>query len=358
VSPLAPPPIHTRAQRRVQAVLAQGRWAPAYLVAGSAGSGVGATATYLANAVLCTEADPPCGDCLPCRKVSHDNHPAFTHTGSPAETVKIETAREVIARLALQPYEGERQVVVLDGADRLHPAAGNALLKTLEEPPGRAVLILTARHLTAVLPTIRSRCQILRLPVPEVDLLQAQGELTGLAPAEARLRARIAAAQPGDAAALSTDEVVDRIADCFTLWERLLDGRGGPLLAWLEDFLKGTEKSELAGRLTAWLTTFGLWLRDAMLVSWDCSPERLTFVEVRERLGATPLPDRRFFEGAVARLAAAHAGLAANGQPRLVIGALLLGLQDDLARWAGSRYHCPSAGHSGRGRTETTWLTW
>jgi DNA polymerase-3 subunit delta' len=347
VSPLAPPPIHPRAQRRLQGVLAQGRWAPAYLVAGSAGSGVRATADYLANAVLCTDADPPCGECLACRKVAHDNHPALGRGGSLVETVKIETARDVIARLALQPYEGERQVVVLDGADRLHPAAGNALLKTLEEPPGQAVLILTARHLTAVLPTIRSRCQVLRLPVPEVDLLRAQGEMAGLGPAEARLRARIAAAQPGDAAVLATDEVADQVAECFTLWQRLLDGRGGPLLAWLEDFLKGKEKTELAVRLTAWLTTFGLWLRDAMLLTWGCDPGRLTFVEVGERLGGAPLPDRRFFERAVGRLAVAHEGLAANGQPRLVLGALLLGLQDDLARCVGSRYHDHPAG---RGR--------
>ena len=336
--PLAPPPIHPRALRRLQGMLAERHWAPAYLVAGSAGSGVRATAGYLANTILCAAPRPPCGDCLTCRKVAHGNHPAFTHTGSLVETVKIETAREVIARLALQPYEGERQVVVLDGADRLHPAAGNALLKTLEEPPGQAVLILTARHLTAVLPTIASRCQVLRLPVPDVDLLQAQGELAGLAPAEARLRARIAAAQPGDAAALATDEVTAQIAACFTLWERLVDGRGGPLLAWLEDFLKGKEKAELSGRLTAWLTTFGLWLRDAMLLAWGCDPARLTFLEVGERLGGAPLPDRRFFEGVVGRLAAAHEGLAANGQPRLVIGALFLGLQDDLARCAGCRY--------------------
>ena len=342
MSSVAPPSIHPRGQRRLQGMLAQRRWAPAYLVAGSAGSGVRTTARYLANAVLCTDADPPCGECLACRKVAHDNHPAFTHTGSPVETVKIETAREVIARLALQPYEGERQVVVLDGADRLHPAAGNALLKTLEEPPGQAVLVLTARHLTAVLPTIRSRCQVLRLPVPEIALLEAQGELAGLTPAGARLRARIAAAQPGDVAALETEEVANQVAVCFTLWERLLDGRAAPLLAWLEDFLKGREKADLAARLSTWLTTFGLWLRDAMLVAWGCDSDRLTFVEVHERLGAASLPDRRFFE--VGRLAAAHDGLAANGQPRLAIGTLLLGLQDDLARCAGSGYHDRSAG--------------
>jgi DNA polymerase-3 subunit delta' len=345
MSPSLPPPIHPRARHRLQGVLAQRRWAPAYLVTGSAGSGVQATARYLGQAILCTAMEVPCGDCLACRKLAHGNHPAFTRTGSLAETVKIETAREVIAQLALQPYEGERQVVVLDGADRLHPAAGNALLKTLEEPPGQAVLILTARHLTAVLPTIASRCQLLRLPVPEVDDLQAQGELAGLSPEEARLRARIAAAQPGDTAILATDEVTVQVAACFTLWERLMDGRGGPLLAWLEELLKGKDKADVTRRLTVWLTTFGLWLRDAMLLVWGCEPQRLTFSEVGERLTGARLPDRKFFEDAMGRLATAHQGLAANGQPRLVVGALLLGLQDDLAHGVGSRYHERSAGH-------------
>jgi DNA polymerase-3 subunit delta' len=337
VSALAPPPIHPRAEHRLQGVLAQRGWAPAYLVAGSAGSGVQATASHLAQAILCTDTPAPCGECLACRKFAHRNHPAFTHTGSLVEMVKIETAREVITQLALVPYEGDRQVVVLDGADRLHPGAGNALLKTLEEPPGQAVLILTVRHLTAVLPTIASRCQVLRLPVPDSGLLQAQGEVAGLTPAEARLRARIAAAQPAETAALAIDDVTAQVAACFALWERLMDGRGGPLLAWTEELLKGKEKSEVARRLAVWLTTFGLWLRDLMLLAWGCDRQQLTFVEVGERLGGVPLRDRRFFESAVARLAAAHEGLAANGQPRLVIGTLLLGLQDDLARCAGSR---------------------
>jgi DNA polymerase-3 subunit delta' len=245
----------------------------------------------------------------------------------------------VIDHLALRPYEGDHQVVILPGADSFNPSAGNALLKTLEEPPGQAVLILLARQLTAVLPTIRSRCQVLRLPVPGHDLLQAEAELAGLSPAQADLQARIATAQTGDPSALAADEVTEHVAACFTLWGYLVERNGTPLLAWVEEHLKGQDKEATAAWLTAWLTTFGLWLRDAMLVAWRCEPDRLTFPEVGQRLAATPLPAPVFFEEAAQRLAATYRALAANAQPRLVVGNLLLGLQDDLARRRVSRYH-------------------
>jgi len=340
VSPVAPPAIHPRAQRRLDGIVAGRRWAPAYLLAGSAGSGVRRTADYLAQAILCTASAPPCGECLACRKVMHGNHPALYRSPDFAVVKeKVDTARAVIEHLALRPYEGDHQVVIVPGADCFNAAAGNALLKTLEEPPGQAVLILLARHLTAVLPTIRSRCQVLRLPVPALDLLQAEAELAGLSPDQARLQARIATAQTGDASALVAEQVADHVAACFSLWEHIVSRQGTPLLAWVEEHLKGQDKEAAAVWLTAWLTTLGLWLRDAMLVAWGCEPVRLTFPEVGQRLAATPLPAPVFFEDAAGRLAAAYRELAANAQPRLVVGNLLLGLQDDLARTPGSGYH-------------------
>jgi len=344
VSSIPPPTIHPRAERRLQGVVASGRWAPAYLLAGSGGSGVRRTADYLAQAILCADPAPPCGECLACRKFTHGNHPALYRSPDFAVVKeKVDTARAVIEHLALRPYEGEHQVVIVPGADCFNPAAGNALLKTLEEPPGQAVLILLARHLTAVLPTIRSRCQVLRLPVPELDLLQAEGEMAGLSPTQARLQARIAAAQTGDLSALAVDEVAEHVAACFALWEHIVRREGTPLLAWVEEHLKGQDKEATAAWLSAWLTTFGLWLRDAMLVAWGDDPARLTFPEVGQRLAAGSLPEPGFFEKAAGRLAAAYRELAANAQPRLVAGNLLLGLQDDLARSRVSGYHGRSA---------------
>jgi len=347
VSPIPPPTIHPRAQRRLHGVVASGRWAPAYLLAGSGGSGVRRTADYLAQAILCTEPGPPCGECLACRKVTHGNHPALYRSPDFAVVKeKVDTARAVIEHLALRPYEGEHQVVIVPGADCFNPPAGNCLLKTLEEPPGQAVLILLARHLTAVLPTIRSRCQVLRLPVPERHLLQAQGELAGLSRSQAGLQARIAAAQTGDPSALAGDEVAEHVTACFALWDHIVGGQGTPLLTWVEEHLKGQDKETTAAWLTAWLTTFGLWARDAMLVAWGCDPAGLTFPEVGQRLAAAPLPDPRFFEQAAGRLAAVYRELAANAQARLVVGNLLLGLQDDLARSRGPGYHGRSASRS------------
>jgi DNA polymerase-3 subunit delta' len=335
VTLLPPPAVHPRAQRRLDGLLARRQWAPAYLVVGSAGSGLRAVARHLAQAMLCGGAEAPCGECLACRKLVHGNHPDCTRVGSLEEPVKVEVVRDqVIARLALQPYEGERQVILLEGADRLHPAAGNVLLKTLEEPPGEAVLILLARQLTPVLPTIQSRCQSVRLPVPGPDQWQAQAELAGLSPAAARLQARVAAAQVGEAAAMEPDELRRQLQACDRLWAILAEGDGGALMAWVEGLLGG-KREEVAARLATWMAAFALWLRERMLLAWGCEGGRLTGD------GEPPLPGpllpSRLVEAAAARLLEAHRQLAGNGQGRLVVGSLLLALQDELARCHASR---------------------
>ncbi len=83
----------------------------------------------------------------------------------------IENIRNLIQRLAIPPYEASIKIVIIDSADRMLPYAANALLKTLEEPPAYAHLILTSSHPDRLLPTIRSRCQVLPFqPLTRADL--------------------------------------------------------------------------------------------------------------------------------------------------------------------------------------------
>ncbi len=333
-------PIHPRARRRLQAVIAEGRWAPAYLIAGAAGSGMEATAAFLARAILCTGAVAPCGTCLACRKVAEGCHPDLTRF-APAEARRksgkdgpIDIIRQVIAHLAVRPSEAARQVVLLPGVDQLQPAAANALLKTLEEPPGDAVLILLVRNPSSLLPTIASRCQAIHLPMPGQGPRAAGEGGAPLTPEEERTRARVAAAQVGEAAHLDPERLAEEWQRCGEVWKLLRGGDPGMVVAWVEREVKGRDEA-----LTRWLAVLGLWLRDGLLLAAGRPESALAMPELAHALPPSGRPPVAFFGHAADLLLTAQRQLTANGQAKLVVAELLLALQRDLAAGAEGGYH-------------------
>ena len=186
----------------------------ALLLAGPAGVGKSTLAEDIAAGLLCRTEDPgrrPCRDCRACRALQHGNHPdvhRLVPTGAglviPIGGREERGVRDLVRELSLQPVEGGMRVAIVTGADRMTEDAQSAFLKTLEEPPARTVLILTAADEERLLPTIRSRCVRLRLgPVarPDVEQILVEAGLVD-APLAARL-ARLSAGRPGDAVALA-----------------------------------------------------------------------------------------------------------------------------------------------------------
>jgi DNA polymerase III subunit delta' len=152
---------HQKQKNILRRAIQSGRLAHAYLFDGPEGVGKKLVALALARAVFCREGHG-CGSCVACRKVDHHNHPDL-HTLEPdGATIKIEQVRELQKELSYRPLEAPKKVCLIEAAERMNPAAGNALLKTLEEPSGDALIILLSSHPEKILPTIRSRSQ--RLP--------------------------------------------------------------------------------------------------------------------------------------------------------------------------------------------------
>ncbi len=121
----------------------------------------------IASAINCAEGPTAngCGQCESCNKFARGTHPDFVvlqPTGASGQ-VAIETVRDMIIRLALLPNEANVRVIVVHEATALAGPAANALLKTLEEPPARTLFILATAAPDQLLPTIKSRCQRLRL---------------------------------------------------------------------------------------------------------------------------------------------------------------------------------------------------
>jgi DNA polymerase-3 subunit delta' len=189
-----------RAVGVLRRVLADDRLAHAYIFAGPGGVGKRATAVALAHAALCTTAPGSgCESCAECHLVAVGSHPdvfvedlARARIDKPTTNqISIDQVRRVSGHLALKPARGGRKIAIIDQAERLTLDAQNALLKTLEEPAGTATLVLVATNPGALLPTIRSRCQILTFaPLPAevvAGILEDEGATAPVAADAARL---------------------------------------------------------------------------------------------------------------------------------------------------------------------------
>jgi DNA polymerase III subunit delta' len=161
---------HRRLVSLLSRAVAQETLPQSLLFAGTRGVGKRRTAVALAETVNCpqqvSDVSLPrdaCGTCASCRRISRGVHPDVLVV-EPGElgSIKIEQVRDVIDRAGYRPFEGRRRVVIIDEADALVPAAQNALLKTLEEPPPASVFVLVSATPDALLPTVLSRCQRLR----------------------------------------------------------------------------------------------------------------------------------------------------------------------------------------------------
>ncbi|MEA3428920.1 MAG: DNA polymerase III subunit delta' C-terminal domain-containing protein, partial [Thermodesulfobacteriota bacterium] len=100
--------------------------------------------------------------CKTCMKIRSGNHPDIIHVKPSGAYIKIAQIRSLRDILAMKPYEARIRVVIISDAQAMNPSAGNALLKVLEEPPARTLLILTSIQSSDLLPTIVSRCQHIR----------------------------------------------------------------------------------------------------------------------------------------------------------------------------------------------------
>lgn len=179
---------HDENVERFRRILAGERLASTFLFVGPPGIGKRTFALKLAQALLCeVNADAelnPCGTCPSCQQVSAGSHPDLELIVKPADKsfIPVETfigdrdhrMRDGLCHnISLKPYCGGRKIAIIDDADYLNQEGANCLLKTLEEPPPKSVIILIGSSEQTQLPTIRSRCQIVRFRPLQEDVVAA-----------------------------------------------------------------------------------------------------------------------------------------------------------------------------------------
>jgi DNA polymerase-3 subunit delta' len=238
----------------------------AYLITGPQGVGRRTLALRFAQSLNC-ERPPspgqPCLDCKTCQRIDAMQYPDLSvvqaeHEG---EVLRIDQVRELQHSLALTPYEARYRVALLLRFEEAHASAANAMLKTLEEPPAQVVVLLTAMSAESLLPTIVSRCEVIRLrPLSLEDTSQGLQEVKHLPAETANKLAHISAGRPGYALRLyAQPHLLEQRSAYIEEQLQLLSSSLRQRFAFVAERMNA--RDELRHELQVWIT---LW-RDVLI---------------------------------------------------------------------------------------------
>jgi DNA polymerase-3 subunit delta' len=275
--------------------LSAGRLAHAYLFTGADGVGKRTLAMQFAQAVNCEAPPAPgekCGQCRACRLIASERHPDLFRLRPEGNSARIpiDATRELIQSILLKPIEARRRIALLEDFHRALPNAASALLKTIEEPPPSALLLITAESADELLPTIVSRCRVVPLrPLPEQQVAQALRERWQTAPARAELLARLSGGRLGWAVnqAQTEDWGAEREAS-FREWSQILQGNRVARFALAQK--KSADREDLRATLQLWQSfSHDLLLRT---LSGTADLTNIDFQETLNRLADRTSPER------------------------------------------------------------------
>ncbi len=324
----------SRAVSLLQRGLERGTLAHAYLFAGPPHVGKMTLALNLAQALNCEAAEPPCGVCDSCQKIASAKHAdvqiiSLASNGDSAQAksraeIGIDQIREMQHSSSLPPFGGKYKVFIIDRAELLSIEAANCLLKTLEEPAGKAVFILLTINERLLPATVISRCQRLELPpvaIGEVEAALNSGR--GIEPGKASLLARLCHGCLGWAISAALDDsLLQQRAEKLNRLLDIIDADYEERFAYAARLAtQFSQNREVVQEiLNLWLD----WWRDLLLVKAACS-DAITNVDLMatlvEMAGVYNLAQIR---AVINSIQSAKEELKQNANPRLVLEVLML----------------------------------
>jgi DNA polymerase-3 subunit delta' len=315
-------PLQTQVISWLGKMAASGRIPQALLFSGIEGIGKQETGLYFARMINCEAPGEtvPCGRCLSCRKMEKGNHPDLLVLSPQGVFIRVEQIREMLRALSYPPLEAKYRVILIVQAQNLQLVAAQSLLKTLEEPPPGNIFILTAGDPQDLLPTIVSRCQVVRfspLPLKTVEQTLLTREMED--PVEVRLLAAVSGGSIERARTLAR-------AGMRTLRDEWLEKTGGLHYKNLDQpvylaALWGKDKK----RLSLLLILMALWYRD---LSWIRQGVDEGFLVNQDRVRELKVQARRLTQEEILSfwedVMEAQRDLEANLHPQLILEVLLL----------------------------------
>jgi DNA polymerase-3 subunit delta' len=260
---------HEWAVANLERAVREQHTAHAYLISGPAHVGKTTLARTLSLALNCTSTDRPCGTCRACRLMAADKHPDVQCIAPQGRSLKIDQVRALQHDLALSPFEGRYRVAIFDQFETATIEAQNALLKTLEEPPAYAVLIVLAADPELLLPTIVSRCQQIALrPLTLTQVREALMSRWHVPGDQADLLAHLSGGRLGWAVTAAADQsILEARTTALDDLEQLLKADRVTRFAYAEALTKKDDRTRAT--LDLWRT----WWRDVLLATSGSAAE-------------------------------------------------------------------------------------
>ncbi len=321
---------HEWAENLLKKHIAGGLTRHAYLFTGAPGIGRRTLALAFIKALYCQNPPEPggfCGSCRNCKQLSKLQHTDLFigQAAAPGETLKIDTVREIQHNLNMQPYAAPWRTALFLRFEEANLNAQNALLKTLEEPTPLSKLMLTASNENALLPTISSRCEVIRLRPMALDALAKKLETARMMlPDEALRLSHLAGGRPGYALQLADNpDDAERIVSIAQDGIELLGQGTVQRFAYAASFKDVKKRPVLRETLQVWQSLF----RDLLLlsVSEEGNDPPVSFLDLKddlEKYAAKGSP--KIFRESVAEINRMISYLNANVNLQLLTENLLL----------------------------------
>lgn len=309
--------------------LSTGKVSHAYIINGEKNAGKEFIAKVFAMALQCEKGGPePCQECHSCRQALSGNHPDIIRvTHEKPNTISVDDIRSQVNNdVAIKPYSSAYKIYIINEADKMTTQAQNAILKTLEEPPAYAVIILLTANLNALLPTILSRCVVLNMkPVSDEQVKKYLMEQLQVPDYKAEVCVAFARGNVGKAKALASSEDFENVkAEALSLLKYIQDME-------LNEIITAIKKiAEFKLEISDYLDIFAVWYRDVLLFKATNDVNHLIFREEIQNIRKTA--QRSSYEGietVIRALDTAKKRLDANVNFELVMELMILTIQEN-----------------------------
>ncbi|HIS81213.1 MAG TPA: DNA polymerase III subunit delta' [Candidatus Scatomonas merdavium] len=320
---------HEEIISHLQNAIRLGKVSHAYLFGGEHGSGKKLLASLFAMTLQCEEHGvEPCMKCASCRKALSKNHPDIINvTHEKPNSIGIDEIREqVINDVGIKPYESRYKIYIINDAQKLTLQAQNALLKTIEEPPAYAVILLLADNPDALLPTITSRCVILSLkPVGDQLVKDYLMDRMHIPDYQAEVEASFAQGNIGRAREMAGSSEFHEMTENAL---RLLKHSRSMEVYELVDAVKAMSSEKQ--NIHEYLELFTMWFRDVLLFKATKEVDYLVFKEeindIKERASVSSYEG---LEQILEAIQSADSRLRANVNFELVMELLFLTIREN-----------------------------
>lgn len=268
---------HESIKNHLSAAIASGKPSHAYIFNGEEGTGRKTMADCFAAALVCTsEEDRPCGKCMACMQAESRNHPDIIRITHEKSRIGVDDIRQgLIDDISIKPFSSNFKVYIVEEAERMTEQAQNALLKTLEEPPAYAVIILITTNTGAFLQTILSRCVTLQFKPLDTkmitDYLMKKEELPDYF---AKLCASFSGGSLGIALKFAKNSSFEEIKNEVLGILRTIDSIS---IDSINDTV--SELSKKRADINVYLDLMHIWFRDVLMFKATQDANRLVFLD-------------------------------------------------------------------------------